>query len=363
MGYAVLIRQPTIYIKLKVMFLKTNFRHLNKLIFSCLFFLIASFSTAQAPKTPQSVFDFLSTNEGAALTLELDLTELINSKNTNQYFPGSLTTPDGKMLKMEVRPRGKFRRRTCDIPPLKLKFRKKDLRAAGLDSLNEVKLVVPCFDNPRGEELLLREYVAYRMFERLSPNSVRARLVKVVFRDRHVEQDKVPVYCLLVEHEEQVAVRLKGRIESLFEVPNDSLYMDQAALTVMFEFMIGNTDWGIAEGRNLYMLKPKGDDKILLIPYDFDFSGLVSAPYATPRTDTGLKKVQDRRLIAGGIPKENLQKACEIIQAAHDDLVALCNSPYLPKNTAKSLERYVEEYFEIMKEKSIEQLRPKGDLR
>lgn len=345
------------------MFLKTNFRNPKSLIFIFLSLLFQNFILVRTSQAQESVFDYLTATEASAIKLELDLTELINSKNTNQYFPGSLTAPDGKMLKVDVRPRGKFRRRTCDIPPLKLKFRKKELRAAGLDTLNEIKLVVPCFDNPQGEELLLREYIAYRMFERLSPNSVRARLVKVAFRDRHVEQVRAPVFCLLVEHDEQVAARLKGQIQQIFEVPNDSLYLDQAALTVMFEYMIGNTDWSIADGRNLYMLKPAGSDKIQLIPYDFDFSGLVSAPYASPRIDTGLKKVQDRCLISGGIPKEALQNACNTMMAAHDELLALCNSPFLPKTSAKNVERYVEDFFDLIREKSIEQLRPKRDLR
>ena len=342
---------------------KTNFHCLKRLIVIYLPLLFPGFAQGQAPPAQESIFDYLTATEASAITLELDLTELINGKNTNQYFPGSLTAPDGKMLKVDVRPRGKFRRRTCDIPPLKLKFRKKELRASKLDTLNEIKLVVPCFDNPQGEELLLREYVAYRMFERLSPFSVRARLVKVAFRDRHVEKVRAPVYCLLVEHEEQVSARLKGQISEVFNVPNDSLELDQAALTVMFEYMIGNTDWGIADGRNLYMLRTAGSEKLRLIPYDFDFSGLVSAPYATPRNDTGLKKVQERCLIAGGIPKDALQRACNTITGAHDDLLALCNSPLFPKNTAKSMERYVEDFFALIREKSIEQLRSRGDIR
>lgn len=346
-----------------MMFLKTNFRYLKDLIFICLFLFQYQFSHTQTPASPLSVFDYLTPEEGNLLTLELDLTELINHKNTNEYLPASITTSDGQMLKLEVRARGKFRRKTCEIPPIKLKFSKKDLRAAHLDTLNEIKLAVPCFDDPRGEELLLREYTAYRMFERLSPNSVRARLVKIAFRDKHVEQVKAPVYCMLVEHEEQVAARLKGHIQDLFNLPLDSLQMDQAALTVMFEYMIGNTDWGFVDSRNVYMLKTPGSDKIGLIPYDFDFSGLVSAPYARPRSDTGLKKVQDRYLMAGGIPAGAMQGACALMMEAQNDLLTLCNSAFLPKNTAKSMERYIQEFFDMIRQKPVEQLSPKGDLR
>ncbi|MCB0574238.1 MAG: hypothetical protein KDC61_06710 [Saprospiraceae bacterium] len=341
------------------MFLKTIHHNYKPLITSLLLLLFTSFVQAQK----RTAFDLLTPSEGATITLELDLTELINSKHTNQYFPGAITTPDGKMMKVEVRPRGKFRRRTCETPPLKLKFSKKDLRAAQLDTFNEVKMVIPCFNDPQGEELLLREYVAYRMYEQLSPYSVRARLVRVIFRDRHVEQDRAPVYCLMLEHKEQLEARLNGHITSLFEVPDDSLQTDQTALMIMFQYMIGNTDWSLADGRNLYMLLEKGSNRYRTIPYDFDFSGLVSAPYAVPNSETGIKKVQQRYMIAGHIPKEALQQASRLIESKRLDLLEWCNKPYMPKNIAKGMTTYLESFFQLLQEKSIEQLRPKGDLR
>lgn len=346
------------------MLASTIFRHSKNLVFSCLSLMLTMSAFAQAPPQKQSAFDYLSAQEGTAFTLELDLTELINSKNTKQYLPASLTAPDGKMLKTEVRARGKFRRRICEIPPLKLKFSKKELRAAGMDTLNEVKLVVPCFSDPRGEELVLREYVAYRMFERLNPqHSVRARLIKIAFRDKHVEEVKRPVYCLLVEHEEQLKARLKGQIAEQYGLTADSLQTEQAALMAMFEYMIGNTDWGIADGRNMYQFKPASGGKILPIPYDFDFSGLVNAPYATPNAETGLQNVRERFLMADGIAPRALRQAAQTIKNAWPDLLALCNSPVFSKNTAKSLVRYLETYDEAVETHPALQERAKSNLR
>ena len=296
-------------------------------------------------------------------TLELDLTDLINNKNTKTYFAGSLTTADGKMLKVEVRSRGKFRRRICDVPPLKLKFSKKELKAKGLDTLNEIKLVVPCFDDPQGEDLLLREYVAYRMFERLSPYSVRARLVKVTFRDKHVEKVRNPVYCLLVEHEEQIAARLKGTIVAEYGLKADTLQTEQAALNSVFEYMIGNTDWGLADARNVYLFKSAPGEKIHLIPFDFDFAGLVNAPYAIPKVDTGLKNVRERRLLAEGIPASALREAAEKIKGAQADIMAMCAAEYLSKNTAKEMTKYMESFFENIDKLPVEQGKGKSNLR
>ena len=342
---------------------KTFFRFSKTLIFNFLILFLFTRAAAQPPRVAPSAFDYLTPQEGAALTLELDLTDLINNKNTKTYFPGSLTTADGKMMKVEARSRGKFRRRICDIPPLKLKLSKKELRANGLDTLNEIKLVVPCFSDPRGEDLLLREYVAYRMFERISPYSVRARLVKVIFRDKHVEEVKRPVYCLLVEHEEQVAARLKGKIVEEYGLKADSLQTEQAALTAVFAYMIGNTDWGVADVRNVYLFKSAPDAKTRLIPFDFDFSGLVNAPYAVPKAETGLKNVKERRLLAEGIPVAAIRQATETIKGAQADLMAMCVADYFGKNTSKELTRYLESFFQNIDSMLVEAAKAKGDLR
>ena len=139
------------------MFAKTFRISLILLIVNFLSFPYSFNIYAQTPPSPPSVFDYLTQQEGGNITLELDLTELINNKKTNQYFPGTLSMEAGQLFGVDLRPRGKYRRRICDVPPLKIKFRKKELFAAGLDTLNEIKLVVPCFDDPESEALVLRE--------------------------------------------------------------------------------------------------------------------------------------------------------------------------------------------------------------
>ena len=342
---------------------KTVLRYSKTLIFHFVLLFLFTRASAQPPQVASNAFDYLTPEEGAALTLEIDLTDLINNKNTKTYFPGSLTSANGKMLKVEVRARGKYRRRICEVPPLKLKFSKKELKANGLDTLNEIKLVVPCFDDPKGEDLLLREYVAYRMFERLSPYSVRARLVKVTFRDKHVEEVKDPVYCLLVEHEEQVAARLKGKIVEEYGLKADTLQMEQGALTALFEYMIGNTDWGLADARNVYLFKSAPGEKIHLIPFDFDFAGLVNASYAVPKVETGLKNVRERHLVADGIPTAALREAAQKFKSAQADLMAMCSAPFLSKNTSKDMTKYMESFFQNIDNLPVEKARPKGNLR
>lgn len=305
---------------------------------------------AQTDTTKLSVFDYLTQEEGAKMTLETDLTTIIENKKTRSYFPASLTTADGKVFKLELRARGKYRRKIAEIPPLKMKFKKKDLVENGFDTLNEIKLVLPCFDNAAGDDLIVREYLIYRMFEQLTGASLRARLIRLTIRDTHVEKSKKTMFAIMVEDEEFVMARLKGTPVDQYGLPIDSMITNQAALVSMFQYMIGNTDWDVSMLRNVMLMRSPESGKVLVIPYDFDFSGLVAAPYASPSSESGLKSVRDRFLMANGLKPEALKRAVQIIKAGKKDIYALCRNRYLSRESAENMMQYLDSFFGMIED-------------
>jgi hypothetical protein len=321
-----------------------------------LFLILCLFSlniiaTAQESTRRSTIFDRLTQEEVGKMTLEADFTTLIINKRTDNYYPGTLITETGKTYKVEIKSRGKFRRRIAEIPPLKVKFKKKALVAEGLDTLNEIKLVMPCYDNELGDELIVREYIAYRMFEKLSNVSLRARLVRLSLRDTHVETgSKRHMMAIVLEDEEELAARLNGEMTEEFGLSLDSMMSHQAGLMVMFQYMIGNTDWELATHRNVRLLKSAKTGRILPVPYDFDFSGLVSAPYATPSSGTGLRTVQDRFLMSSGLKPEMLKRAAHQIRLAKKDIYACCTSRYLSRDTEAAMVHYLDTFFEQLEQ-------------
>ncbi len=316
-------------------------------LFAWFFFNLSGVSLAQK----KSIFEVLTSQEVPRMTLEADITTIREMKKTNQYFPATLTTADGKAYRVELKPRGKYRRKVSEIPPLKIKFKKKELLAEGLDSLNEIKLVLPCYDSDLGDQLLIKEYLCYRMFEHLSGASVRGRLIKLNIRDTHVEHSKQTMYAMLLEDEEETCARLNGIMVEDYGIPADSFITHQAALAVIFEYFIGNTDWEIAMLRNVRLVKTRESGKILVIPYDFDFSGFVSAPYATPASETGLRNVRDRFLMSSGLKQEALKKASQTLRSAQKDLFDICRSKYLDSETAEKATRYLQVFFDHLEGK------------
>jgi hypothetical protein len=292
-----------------------------------------------------SVFDYLTVDEAAKITLSLDYTELLSNRKTTQYMPATLSNSAGKTFSVEVRTRGKFRRKTCEIPPIKIKFSKKGLLGEGLDTFNEIKLVLPCVNNDQGDELIIREYLTYRMFEHMTKACVRARLIKLTLIDTHVEK-KRNMYAILLEDKEEIMARMGGVEVEEYGLPADSLIANQAALVAMFEYMVGNTDWDISMLRNVHVIRSNQGGKAMVIPYDFDFSGLVAAPYASPSSESGLKNVRERFLMPYGLPTEQLQKATRQIVGARKELLSICNSKHLSRQGAEDMKNYLQSFFD-----------------
>jgi hypothetical protein len=68
----------------------------------------------------------------------------------------------------------------------------------------------------------------------------------------------------------------------------------------MFQFMIGNTDFSFFASEdecchNAKVFAPIGNSSGLFpVPYDFDMTGLVSAPYAEPNPNFPIRSIQHR---------------------------------------------------------------------
>ncbi len=316
--------------------------HLRTCLLLFAFALLPIATYAQLVKT--TIFQVLSADEMPKITLELDLTTVTAQKKTNNYFPASLTTANGKRYEIEVKPRGKYRRKTCIFPPLKLKFKKKVLKAEDLDTLNDIKLVLPCLEDDRGDDLIVKEYLAYKMFEHITEACVKVKLIKLTIVDTHTGKKKT-VMAMLAEDEEETTKRMKGQVIEQYGLPLDSMLINQLATVVMFEYMIGNTDWDVSMIRNVRTIRAPETGKVVVIPYDFDFSGLVSAPYSSPSSDSGLKTVRDRFLYANGLTPEQLRRGTQRLLAARKEFITICRNKYLPREEQDNVIAYLESFF------------------
>jgi hypothetical protein len=227
-----------------------------------------------------------------------DITKDRNPEST-KTFPGvvKLTNADGspKDIPVQISARGNLRRSRCDFIPLRIDFPKPEskgtvfeMRAAGL------KMVTHCAGSRDYEQYILKEYLAYRIGNIVTPRSFRARLAKVTYVDSESHKTRNTRYAIFLEDDDDVARRLEGKIEDRKNVPFSQLHPVALTQMMIFQFMIGNTDFSIMALHNMRLVTtPVGLN--YPIPYDFDISGFVNAPYGAPDPRLRLKALTERR--------------------------------------------------------------------
>lgn len=210
---------------------------------------------------------------------------------------------------LQVEVRGKFRRRSCDFPPLKFNFKKKQLAAGGLErAFDKLKLVTPCFDDDASQELILKEYLAYRLYNQLSTASFRVQLLAITYRDSEGKYPDMRRYAFVIEDKDELADRLGGvKLKEAMGLGPEQLDRRAETTQALFAYFISNTDWSIASGHNMEMIQlPNGT--IIPVPYDFDFSAMVNASYATPSNSVGQYSLQQRVYLGFQVGDELLEE-------------------------------------------------------
>jgi hypothetical protein len=217
--------------------------------------------------------------------------------------PGTVTvTGTSASLPVLLEPRGITRRQrdVCQFPPLRVTFNQPPPADSVFAGQRRLKLVSHCRAAEGFQNFLLLEYAAYRLYNNLTPLSFRARLAQIEYRDSS-GQPITTRYGFFIEDADDVARRngmQEARVGERF--PVSRLSPTDAARFAIFQYMIANLDWAMQAG-------PAGDacchnsrpitsgTALVPVPYDFDFSGMVNAPYAVPPSAVNVSSVRQRR--------------------------------------------------------------------
>ncbi len=337
----------------------THKRLLLALTITCNILLCANVAYSAAnPLTnnpdKKTIFDKL-VRQGDVLdiTITTDLKSLIEERRTEDFLDAKLIYQDqngNEVIKdMEVQPRGKFRRRVCDFPPVKLKFPKKKLEAAGLNrEFNDLKLVTHCVDDKGiGNEYLLREYLAYQLYSELTPNSYRVQLVKITYEDSEGKMGKIRRYGFIIEDTDEMAARVGGLEFEQMNVSIDSISAKDESIMALFQYMIGNADFNMVMLRNVKLVKPENGGKSIPVPYDFDFSGLVNTSYAIPQGDIGLTSIRDRLYLGNPVDQETMRGTLGYFLAKKSFLLdKVDNFTLLSRDARLDITNYLKTFFE-----------------
>jgi len=315
-----------------------------------------------------TIFDKLQQENVEVITITLPIDSLILNKNTNKSFAGSFTYNDKLGVELSksimIKPRGKSRRRHCSFPPLKIAFSKDNLRAYGLRSKHRsLKLVTHCNSTANANDKVLKEYLTYKIYNKLTENSLQVQLLQINYKDSNSDKT-LTYYGYLLEDIDELAERLGGVESNIYGKSLAEFVPTNTNYVTLFQFMIGNEDWEIPNRRNVRYVHLQKENKFLLIPYDFDMTGLVAAEYAKPNVNLGMRTVTQRLFMGQFVDKSNRKNTVNHFLSKKEEIYQLINDceALSPKHQLY-MSNYLDSFFTILTDtKLLDRAIPVGKI-
>jgi hypothetical protein len=308
---------------------------------------------AAAGETP-----LFSSSDVIHIAISGPITSMARSRS-KEPRPGTLTVVgSGQPLPvtLELRSTTRIAPDVCQFPPFKVKFTSRPPDQSVFAGQKSLKLVTHCRNADSFQQYELLEYATYRMLNVLSPASFRVRLANIDY----VDDGGKPLmtrYGFFIEDLGDVAKRnamQQGKLPEL--IPINSLNPRSAALYALFQDMIANHDWSMRAGpkgkvccHNAEMITPARGVAAgaVPIPYDFDFSGLVNAPYATPPDQLHLSSVRERQYRGYCIHNGEAYAVAAQMRALKPQMfAALSSTPGLEPRTIQRATDFLDGFFD-----------------
>jgi hypothetical protein len=293
-------------------------------------------------KQPETLF---SSNSPIEIDLYFNFDDVLDdrTKDASQHEAHlKYYDPAGEIEEHEiqVKTRGNFRLdpANCKFPPLRVNFKKKQVKGTFFDGEDKLKLVTQC----QLERYVLMEYLIYRVYNAIEEKSFKVRLAKINYYDTEKNKKVLTHYGFFIESEENLIARLNAVEAERFYSPN---MLDQENLlkVALFQYMIGNADWYVTSKHNTVLLINSADSIPFTVPYDFDFSDAIDGFYTKPE-GVPSSQLKTRRIFKGNcLENEEYLKGFDFFLQQKDTVYQTIKSLDIGK---KSVKRQLEKYFD-----------------
>jgi hypothetical protein len=304
--------------------------------------------------TIETSVDIFEVEDPMKITLTLDLKKYQKEKFEGEYMPVHFRYEFNDTLFMEkelrLKARGAFRRSHCSLAPFWLNIRKADVENVHLQDVKKIKVVTNCKGSKAYDEYVLKEYLAYKIYNIISPISFRVRLVRMTYVDTGRKNKVTEGWAFMIEPEEMLAERLDALAVKKDELSMALMNPEDLDRVALFMYLIGNCDYSVRGRHNVKILGMPGfgTGGYTPVPYDFDYTGLVNASYAIPGENLGISSVTERYYLGPCRKDEAYVASIEHINQYREDILQLVNDfKYLDEKLQKSVIKYLEDYFAV----------------
>ena len=334
---------------------QTIYSHRTDLLRILIFTLLYSFWTMTVlASEPDSLF---RSEEIILLELRSDFKALEATRTGDaEYFDGELiyNIPGGETEKFSVKVmvRGNFRLNPeiCSFPPLLVNFKGKEVKNTIFDNQKKLKLVTPC----QNEEDVIEEYMIYKMYNEVTDLSMKVRLAKILYYDTSTDRKLFEKFSFFVEDKDKVAKRNEVVAKDRFVTPFD-LNQENFKKMALFEYLVGNKDWHVTSRKNIVLMQSEDPSVgLMVVPYDFDLSGLVDADYSKPE-GVPAYALADKRIYKGlCYTGDELKDAFEFYRNLKPEFESLINGQELiSKYSRKQILRYIGDFYSVIDNENL----------
>lgn len=256
---------------------------------------------------------------------------------------------DTQTTTIDLKTRGHFRLRTCSVVPLKVYFDKEKTKGSIFGGEGSLKLTPHCQKADRYAQNIYIEYAIYGMYNILTPISLQARLATVTWIDPKDPKSTVTRPAFWTQDEEDMAKEVRGTI--LMQQGGTASQMDprQMAITDVFQYMIANTDHSLWALHNYRIIQTDTSVNYFPMAYDFDWSGLVDAPYAFPDSRLPIKRTTDRLYRGGCHPPELINETLKLFREKKDAMYGVLRGikDLTPARLKEAIE-FLDEFYKMI---------------
>ena len=308
----------------------------------------------------QQIFkqDLLFSNK-KPLKIKLNYSNKNLNKNTNDstFIKSKLIFFEKKInkeIQVSLRARGNFRRKHCYFTPVKIKIKKSDALNTIFSDNRTLKLVLPCKNNRDKNDNILKEFIAYKIYEIISLYYFKTRRLEVDYTNQKNKKGiNYNLAGFLIEDDDKVAKRFDGKIVKRKISP---LAMDDfnSVNLSFFNFLIGNTDFSSAHQHNGKLLFY--EKKIIPIPYDFDLTGWVKPKYGLGITNRLGYSFEERNYIGFKRGKNIYSKVRNHYLRLKEKIfntVELYESEFKYKKSYNLMMDYLRGFYEILEDDKL----------
>jgi hypothetical protein len=284
----------------------------------------------------------------------MDMNSVFSNREAEESHPAEIEYSDAEgnavTLPLKISVRGGFRKDSinCDFPPLRLNFSNTIVLNTIFEGQDKIKLVTHCRSrNTKYEQNVLKEYLAYKLYNLFSDRSYFVRLVHLTYVDVTGKSDTLRKMGFLIEPTIQMAERNGCEKLDIDKIQQSETDQHKTTILAIFQYMIGNTDWSVWNQHNIELIREDTSTRPIVVPYDFDWSGLVNAPYAIPAGD--LPSVRTRMYRNFCLTDAELQLALDEFRQHRDAIYKTCRSvPHISAKELRKTLKYIDAFFEII---------------